>query len=137
MASDKELLSWFLVHKECLSKISAAEAFFNAVNIWIERPQVLNRRLLGSFILHSFLTSNYGNFLAKLFAMKQSGTVLRETLLGLVKSHEEKVEEENKSVAEIIIRSLLPRESSKYCNVLEIIIQGRVRNKSTEFEALF
>ena len=137
MASDKELMSWFLVHEECLSKIPSAEAFFNAVNTWIERPQVLNRRLLGSFILHSLSTSNYGNFLAKLFATKQSGTVLRETLLGLVKSHEEKVEEENKSVAEIKIRSLLPRESSKYCNVLEIIIQGRVRNKSTEFEALF
>lgn len=127
MASDKELPSWFLVHEECLSKISTADAFLDAVNIWIERPQVLNRRLLGSYLLQTFLTSNYGNFLAKIFAMRQSGPILRERLLGLVKIHEERVEEEDKSVAEVKIRSLLPRESSKYCNVLEIIIQGRVR----------
>lgn len=137
MASDKELLGWFFVHEECLAKISTADAFLTAVDIWIERPQVLNRRLLGSYILHSFLTSNYENFLAKIFTMKQSGPVLRESLLELVKSHEERVEEEDKSVAEIKIRSLLPRETSKYCNVLEIIIQGRVRNESRKFEAMF
>lgn len=128
MASDKELkLKWFFVHEEILSKISTADAFFDAVKIWVERPQVVNRRLIGSYILQSFLTSKYKDLLSQIFAMTQSGKVLRENLLGLMQSYEGEIKEENKHVVDVKIRSLLPRESSKYCNVLEIIIQGRVR----------
>jgi hypothetical protein len=125
MASDKELrLKWFFVYDEILSKISTADAFFNAVKIWIERPQVLNRRLVGSYIIQSFLTAKYSDLLAQIFAMTQSGPVLRENLLSLMERYEGKIDEEDKSVVDLIIRSLLPRESSKYCNVLEMIIQG-------------
>ena len=125
MASDKELkLKWFFVHEEILSKISTADTFFDAVKIWVERPQVVNRRLIGSYVLQSFLTSKYKDLLAQIFAMTQSGEVLRENLLGLMQSYEGEIKEEDKHVVDVKIRSLLPRESSKYCNVLEMIIQG-------------
>ena len=128
MASDQELsLTWFLVHEEVLSKTSTTDVFFNALKIWIERPQVLNRRLLGSYIIQSLLTTKSSDLLAQIFSLIRSEPVLREDLLSLVASYGREINYQNRNVdcvVDVKIRSLLPRESSKFCNVLEMIVQG-------------
>ena len=131
MASDQEWsFCWFLVYEEVLSKISTTDVFFNALKIWIERPQVLNRRLLGSHIIQSFLTTKCGDLLAQIFSLTRSEPITKEKLLSLMTSFEEEIDDQDRSVGclvDVKIRSLLPRESNKYCNVLEMVVQGSMR----------
>ena len=127
MASDQELsLTWFSICEEVLSKISGVDAFYDAIKIWVERPQVLNRRLVGSYIIQSFLTAKCSDMFTKLLTMKE--TILREDMFSLIERCKEENKGIDKDVVEVKIRSLLPRESSKYCNVLELVIQGMVHS---------
>lgn len=125
---------WRLVHEVILDRTYDLKTFFNAVKIWIERPQVLNRRLAGSYALQSFQTTKHEQMLSSVYAMSEdNGPISREKLLGLQNKFEsitgiDKSLEENALMVDII--TLLPRQSHKYNNVSEIIIQGTVMDYS-------
>lgn len=120
---------WYLVHEVILDCTCDEETFFNAINVWLERPQVLNRRLVGSYFLQSFQTTKRDEILSRIFAMSdENGSIPREHLLQLQSNHENKVANSTsipEDVLEIKIRTLIPRQSNKYKNVSEVIIQGK------------
>ena len=126
---------WRLVHEVILDCTYDFKMFFNAVKIWIERPQVLNRRLVGSYVLQSFQTTKREQMLSSVYAMsEESAPISREKLLGLQNKFEniignDKSLEENALMVDI--RTLLPRQSHKYKNVSEVIIQGTVMGYGT------
>lgn len=127
MASNKECsFQWCSVYEETLSKLSTTNVFFNAVTIWIERPQVLNRRLIGSYILKTFkLALKKCDFLAKISIMtRQNGNILKGDFMRIVESYEGEIKEGENGAVNVKLRSLLPRETNKHSNVLELIIEG-------------
>lgn len=125
---------WRLAHEVILDRTYDLKTFFNAIKIWIERPQVLNRRLVGSYVLQSFQTTKHEEILSSVYAMSEdSEPISREKLLGLQNKFENTIEndkglEENALMVDI--RTLLPRQSHKYKNVSEVIVQGIVMGYS-------
>lgn len=121
MASTKE---WDFVCEEMLGKPSTLEAFFNAINVWVERPQVINRRLTGSSVLQSFSTGSTSEFSSKIFQLAQDEIITKNQLIGLSESCSSEVENfHNNTITEVIIREIFPRETNKH-KMLEVIVEG-------------
>lgn len=107
--------TWQLKHS--LETSCSSEELYSGVDVWIKRPNVINRKLLGAVIrLEGTLSSAW--------ASKDPLTSDHVTVVQLLQKPEE---EGVASCSRIVVRELLPR-LGHVCPALELVVVGTLGN---------
>ena len=116
-----------------VSTTSDFRGFLKALEIWIERPHVVNRRLMGALILKEvFVSAAESLGLAslilheKLFQVTDTGcepSIVQRGGLDLLKVSGETAEDEKKTGL-VILRKLLPRQLDREDPMFELVVIG-------------
>lgn len=101
--------------KKSLETTCTRAGFYSGVDVWIRRPNVVNRKLLGAVIkLESKLSD------ADLLDNFSTSTTLRD----LIKGTESFTSQDHAETSKLVVRELLPR-AKLFQESLELVIVGR------------
>jgi len=117
-------ITWSKIHEipiECTSK-----AFFDSVNVWIDKPHVANRRLSGSIMLKRVCLPHENCKDLIKFACVTGSEITAEDISSKIDKYLncEDVSDDNSSF-EIILRRLLPRLMAKSERLVEMVFIGK------------
>ena len=106
------------------------EGFNRALFVWIQKPQVLNRRLCGNKTICQFemlLTSSVSEIFNKRHNLVQHVKIdsTEEHIKNTMKDcfHQSEMDE-NSNRMKVILRELMPKEMERYRTVRELIVIG-------------
>ena len=112
--------------------------FFRALEVWIEKPHVVNRRLSGSILLGQVLVPCEGLTFAKLvhdysrlLLQKQAENASQDSRndrihLNLAPSNSDEETNDNERLFVVILRKLLPRQLERTTPLLELVVVGKL-----------
>lgn len=118
-------ITWSKVHGIPLK--CTFDAFLDSVNVWIDKPHVVNRRLSGSLILKRGCLSRKSCEDLMRFESTTVSKITAEDISSRIDKYlNSKDLVDESSAVEIILRRLLPRLMSKSDRLVEIVIIGKL-----------
>lgn len=99
--------------------------FFDSLQVWIDKPHVVNRRLSGSLVVkHAFLPNENVDKIYKMLQHQNSISASCSVVEELAVPASIREEEHKGGLAEVLLRRVLPRQMGKYRTLIELVIKG-------------